>query len=241
MQSGDKKTATGVVLGLAAGGVYMTGPLAFPWISAEIWQVFFWLMVVILAISSVYFILVHTIKEDCAMPISFMIVGSVLFFAGAIWLGIRNDQTLRNAGEIVSKSVPSDIAIAIPSIILSTPRGFTLNVHLDNRGLPSTIKAMELQVSSNNTIVRTFAPRYLKTMPYFTVRPGGLPNNYREQRQNLAIEPLAQGAAIDAWLSYTTSDVGDEEQNSISKPGTLFRIKGEDVYGKELVAEYRNP
>ena len=41
MGSGDKKTIAGVVVGLAAGGVYMTGPLAFPRVPVEVWQGFF--------------------------------------------------------------------------------------------------------------------------------------------------------------------------------------------------------
>jgi hypothetical protein len=92
MVGADKKTIAGVVVGLAAGGVYVTGPLAFPGVSIEVWQGFFWLMVVILATSGLYFALVHMIREERAMPISLMVVGSILFFAGAIWLGITNER-----------------------------------------------------------------------------------------------------------------------------------------------------
>jgi hypothetical protein len=64
MVGGDNKTIAGVVIGLAAGGVYMTGPLAFPGVPTEIWQGFFWLAVFVLTISVVYFWLVHTVRED---------------------------------------------------------------------------------------------------------------------------------------------------------------------------------
>jgi DNA-binding transcriptional ArsR family regulator len=92
MHSGDKKTIAGVILGVAAGGVYVTGPLAFPSVLPEVWQGFFWLMIVIMAISASYFALIHTVREDRAMPISFMVVGGMLFFAGAIWLGLTNER-----------------------------------------------------------------------------------------------------------------------------------------------------
>jgi hypothetical protein len=51
--------------------------------------------------SSVYFVLVHTIKEDRAMPISFMVIGGVLFFSGAIWLGLINER-----GSVANNSNP---------------------------------------------------------------------------------------------------------------------------------------
>ena len=69
MVGADKKTIAGVVVGLAAGGVYVTGPLAFPGVSIEVWQGFLWLMVVILATSGLYFALVHMIREERAMPV----------------------------------------------------------------------------------------------------------------------------------------------------------------------------
>jgi hypothetical protein len=62
MVSGDKKAIAGVIIGLAAGGVYMTGPLAFPGVPIAVWQGFFWLSIVMLAISVSYFVLVHTIR-----------------------------------------------------------------------------------------------------------------------------------------------------------------------------------
>jgi hypothetical protein len=98
MGSGDKKTIAGVVVGLAAGGVYMTGPLAFPGVPVAVWQSFFLAMVATLAISAVYFALVHTIKEDRAMPISLMVVGGMIFFVGAIWLGVVNERKPLLAG-----------------------------------------------------------------------------------------------------------------------------------------------
>jgi hypothetical protein len=82
MVGGDKKTIAGVVIGLAAGGVDMAGPLAFPGVRIEIWQGFFCLAVVILTISLVYFGLVHTLREDRAMPISLMVVGGAIFLRG---------------------------------------------------------------------------------------------------------------------------------------------------------------
>jgi hypothetical protein len=55
-------------------------------------------MVATLAISAVYFALVHTIKEDRAMPISLMVVGGMIFFVGAIWLGVVNERKPLLAG-----------------------------------------------------------------------------------------------------------------------------------------------
>ena len=96
LRSEDKKAVAGVVLGLVAGAVYMTGPLAFPTVSAEVWQTFFWLTVVIGTLTGVYFILVHAVREDRAMPISLMVIGTLLFLAGSIWLGIVNDRAMRD-------------------------------------------------------------------------------------------------------------------------------------------------
>ena len=118
MQSGDKKTVAGVAVGLAAGAVYMTGPLAFPSISQEYWQIFFWLMVAVLTISIVYFILVHAIREERAMPLSLMIVGGILFFAGSIWLGISNQKSERNEGAVATGGLTLPLPAHGPEVSL---------------------------------------------------------------------------------------------------------------------------
>jgi hypothetical protein len=123
MQSGDKKAVAGLVLSLAAGGIYMTGPLAFPHVSSEIWRGFFWLMVVIMAASAVYFGLIHTIREDSAMPISLMVVGAIMFFAGAVWLGIVNDRAVVRQA-VNPQSAPE---VAPNVVLLPIPERLQLN------------------------------------------------------------------------------------------------------------------
>ncbi len=126
MGSGDKKAVAGVVVGLAAGGVYMTGPLAFAGAPIAVWQGFFWLMVVILVTSGLYFALVHTIREDRAMPISFMVVGVILFFGGAIWLGIINDQTTSSGNTKAAQPTTAQASSKPDVLLIGEPGRLTL-------------------------------------------------------------------------------------------------------------------
>lgn len=108
MQPGDRKSFAGAVLGFTAGAAHMTGPLAFPAAPPEVWQALFWLSVIIMSITLVYFVLVHTTtREDRAMPISLMVVGALLFIGGSIWLGIINQRRVE-ARQTTAVNPPPD-------------------------------------------------------------------------------------------------------------------------------------
>jgi hypothetical protein len=94
VSSGDKKVAAGVVIGLAGGAIYyMIGPLAYPDVAKEVWwQPVLLFVIAIFVVAIVYYALLHTKREERAMPISLMIVGGLAFFGEAIWLGIINER-----------------------------------------------------------------------------------------------------------------------------------------------------
>jgi hypothetical protein len=116
------------------------------------------------------------------------------------------------------------------------PSEFTVRVHLDNPGLPSTLKNCVLTVFVEDKIFEQFPPREFYTAPTLGPILGPSPNRPSVQRgPYLSREALGQGQEIDASITYT---VTGEVREQIEKPSTRFHLTATDIEGREISADY---